>query len=77
MSKYINENHLGIADIKHDITGLKGPLAFVLELMMKQNFEKALLIQKEILKKIELIEAELSLLPTNAIVIGEDLNESP
>lgn len=70
-SKYILDGRFYISDLKHDVTGLAGPLSFALELLKRNEIEKANLIQQEVLKKLNLIIAELQLLPDSTEVTGK------
>lgn len=67
-SKYILDDKFYISDLKHDVAGLAGPLSFALDLLKKNELEKANLIQQEVLKKLNFIIAELQSLPESAEV---------
>lgn len=58
-SKYFSEGKINISDLKHDIVGLMGPLSFSRELTSRNETDKALHIQNELLRKLQLIIGEL------------------
>lgn len=60
ISKYFSEGKINISDLKHDIGGLMGPLSFSRELISRSETDKALHIQNELIRKLQLIIGELN-----------------
>ena len=71
--KYISSNTLSISDIRHDVQGLVAPLSYASELTSSKNTDRAVYLQKELIKKIELIVARLQTMPDQITLTAEDI----
>ncbi len=60
-SKYVSDGKIKMRVLRHDITALIEPLSKSIELMGKGKSDKAVFIQKEVLKNIKTIVDELNL----------------
>lgn len=72
ISKYILDETLYISDLRHDMNGLMGPLECATDLFNKNEVEKAVRIQQDVIKKLKFIIDEIQRLPDSALVKSED-----
>ena len=70
--KYVSSSKISISDLRHDIKGLVGPLSYAAELTGSKNIDRAVFLQKELIKKIELIVTRLQTIPDQVPLILED-----
>lgn len=71
ISKYILDETFYISDLRHDVNGLLGPLECAIDLFNKNEIEKAIRIQQDVIKKLKFIVDEIQRLPDSATVESE------
>lgn len=71
ISKYIKDETFFISDLRHDVNGLLGPLECTIDLFNKNEIEKAIRIQQDVIKKLKFIVDEIQRLPDSATVESE------
>ena len=70
--KYISSDKISISDLRHDVQSLVGPLSYAAELTGSKNTDRAVYLQKELIKKIELIVSRLQNFPDQISLKLED-----
>ena len=68
ISKYISDKTFYISELRHDVNGLLGPLECAIELFNKNEIEKAIRIQQDVIKKLKSIVDEIQRLPNTTTV---------
>ena len=58
--KYLKDDSLDLAQLRHDLTGLVEPLALSIRIMDSDKREKAVFIQNELLNKLRSIVQDLT-----------------
>lgn len=71
ISKYVLDETFYISDLRHDVNGLLGPLECAIDLFNKNEIEKAIRIQQDVVKKLKFIVYEIQKLPDSATVESE------
>ena len=63
--KYSKEGALDLNQLRHDLNSLVEPFALSMKIMDSENREKAVLLQREVLKKLRTIVGELAAMGEN------------
>ena len=58
--KYLKDGALDLNQLRHDLNSLVEPFALSMKIMDSENRDKAVLLQREVLKKLRSIVGELA-----------------